>query len=148
MDLFPLSKDEKVARWELETGERLRRDVLLLLLRLDEYPKYPYLARIYMEEEYFSENQILLLCVFQGYTDTIRCLLRAGVDVHANDVYGKTALDLAVYEGRVNCVLLLLQHEATLKIPKQQPYLSLYGLIYLKKSLPVDILRILRLYLL
>ena len=92
----------------------------------------------------------LIYCAMYGYRESLGGLLAKGADVHAECIGGKTALDLAVLKGRVNCVLLLLQHDATLKLPEKKPYQALHGLIYLlhKGFVSVGLLRILRLYLL
>ena len=90
----------------------------------------------------------LMYCAFHGHTMTLRGLLASGGDVHVKCRGGETALDLAVLMMNTGCVLLLLQHDATLTIPEEKPYQALHGLIYLKKSLPVDLLKVLRLYLL
>ena len=91
----------------------------------------------------------LMYCAHVGYEESLRVLLAKGADVHAESKRGYTALDMAVDMGNVECVLLLLQHDATLKVPEEQPYQSLRGLIYLLREggLFVDLLRVLGKYL-
>ena len=147
--LFELSKDPVTAGHEQMCAGQIRAHGFLYT-----YLWSPYLTGVSLDSGMRIDEKDLLgvtplmYCAMHGHRKSLRGLLAMGADVRVEYIGGKTALDLAVQEMNVECALLLLRHDSTLKLPEKQPYQALRGLIYLKRSLPVDLLRVLRLYLL
>jgi uncharacterized protein len=49
-------------------------------------------------------------CAFSGYDHGVKILIDRGVDINAQDVFGKTALHIASERSKLKVVLLLISH--------------------------------------